>query len=189
MQQGRISVLIGGTILLGMLILTGILFGWEKFDGNPVLSPGEPWCWAALSDPSVIAIPGGGFLVVYTAAGVDSGDIRTLTRPGAAWSSDGYDWTMSDGPVMTNGEPGAWDSAAVETPAILFDGDSIIMLYAGDWAHGSGDLALGIAASNDGGISFHRLVDGAVFERDTTRPEEYRSIESPTLLRIGERSL
>ena len=150
------------------------------------MTPGELWCWGALTDPSIIVFPNDTFYAVYTAAGTDSGDTRTLTRPGAARSFDGFGWTMSEGPVMTNGEPGTWDSAAVETPAILLDGDSIIMVYAGDWAHGSGDIALGIAVSTDGGSTFHRLAEGPILERDTTRPEEYRSIESPTLLRIGD---
>ncbi|RKZ29348.1 hypothetical protein DRQ36_08940, partial [bacterium] len=159
---------------------------WEKYAGNPVLEPGPDWAYLALSDPSVICIPGGGCVVVYTAAGYDTLHGETLTRPGAAWSSGAFDWTMSTGPVMTNGFPGTWDSAAVETPAIFFDGDSIIMLYAGDREHGGGELAIGIASSHDGGMSFTRLSDCPIFERDTTRPEEYRWVESPTFIRIGD---
>ena len=188
-QIGMSFGVLSFSVLFYILVFGIVLdysFAWEYYGKNPIVTAGDIWCWAALSDPSIIYIPGGDFYAVYTAAGIDSGDTRTLTRPGAAWSSDGFNWTMSDAPVMTNGEPGAWDSAAVETPAIFWDGDSIIMIYAGDWAHGSGDLALGIASSTDGGMSFHRLADGPIFQRDTTRPEEYRSIESPTFLRIGD---
>ncbi len=172
--------------ILVILIFSVPISAWEKYEGNPVLEPVPDWAYLALSDPSVICIPGGGCVVVYTAAGYDTLHGETLTRPGAAWSPGGLDWTMSTGPVMTNGFPGTWDSAAVETPAILFDGDSIIMLYAGDREHGGGELAIGIASSHDGGSSFTRLSDEPVFVRDTTRPEEYRAVESPTFIRMGD---
>jgi len=168
------------------ILLAASLPAWEKYEGNPVLEPVSPWAWMALGDPAITCISGGGCLVVYTAAGLDTLHGETLTRPGAAWSSDGFDWTMSDGPVITNGFPGTWDSAAVETPTVLFDGDSLILMYAGEREHGGGQLAFGIASSHDGGESFTRLTDGPVFTRDTTRPEEYRSIDSPTLIRMGD---
>ncbi|MBN1755769.1 T9SS type A sorting domain-containing protein [bacterium] len=174
------------TVFTFLVLITGIAFAWERYDGNPVMSPGELWCWGALTDPDMIALPDGGFYAVYSAAGVDSGSSVTLTRPGAAWSDDGFSWIMSEGPVIYNGAPGTWDSAAVETPAILHEGDSIIMVYAGDWAHGSGDLALGLAVSYDGGYSYSRRHDGPVFEKDTTLPEEWHSIESPSVLRLGD---
>ncbi|MBN2543437.1 T9SS type A sorting domain-containing protein [bacterium] len=174
-------------VLFLTIIFISLAIAWERYEGNPVLSPGEPWCYGALSDPDIIAVPGGGFYMVYSAAGVDSGSYTTLTRPGAAWSPDGFTWTMSDRAVITNGVPGTWDSAAVETPAILFEGDSIILMYVGDWAHGAWeDMALGMAISHDGGVTYTRKSDHPVFEKDTSRHEEYYWIESPSLLRIGD---
>jgi len=172
--------------VLIVLLSFSIVFGWEKYVGNPVLEPVSMWAYLALSDPSIIYTPEGEYVLVYTAAGYDSIHCETLTRPGAAWSSDGFDWTMSTGPVIMNGYPGTWDSAAVETPAVLQDGDSLILLYAGDRAHGAGELAIGIASSHDNGRTFTRLSDSPVFVKDTTRPEEYRWIESPTFLRMGD---
>ena len=173
--------------ILLLVVSATLIESWEKYDGNPVLSPDYPWCFYALGDPDLIAIPGGGFYLVYTAAGLDSVHGTVLTRPGAAWSSNGFDWTMSSGPVLTNGDSGTWDSAAVETPAVVFDNDSIILVYVGDWAHGAWqEMGLGIASSHDGGASFSRLVDGPVLENDTTRTEELYWIESPTIIRIGD---
>jgi len=173
-------------ILIAILVAVAAAFGWEKDERNPVLGPVVPWAWLALSDPDMISIPGGGFYLVYTAAGADTSTGVTLTRPGAAWSSDGFSWTMSDGPVITNGVTGTWDSAAVETPAVLYEGDSIIMVYAGERAHGGGQLAIGMAVSHDGGETYARVGGGPIFEKDTTRPEEGRSIESPSLIRVGD---
>jgi len=173
-------------ILLILLIAVSLLQGWEKFEGNPVLGPVMPWAWLALGDPSLIARPDGGFYMVYTAAGLDTATGETLTRPGAAWSEEGFAWTMSDWTVISSGEPGSWDSAAVETPALVHDGDSILMYYAGERAHGGGQLAFGLAVSYDDGYSYERVGTGPIMTRDTTRWEEYRSIDSPTVIRMGD---
>ncbi|MGC9315025.1 MAG: hypothetical protein ACP5G4_05255 [bacterium] len=172
--------------LLILLIAVPLLQGWEKFEGNPVLGPVMPWAWLALADPSLIALPEGGFYMVYTAAGLDTATGETLTRPGAAWSEDGFAWTMSDWTVISSGLPGTWDSAAVETPALVHDGDSILMYYAGERAHGGGQLAIGLAVSHDGGYTYERVGTAPIITRDTTRWEEYRSIESPTVIRRGD---
>ncbi len=168
------------------LATISLLCGWDRYEGNPVLGPVMPWAWMALSDPSLIALPEGGFYMVYTAAGLDTATGETLTRPGAAWSDDGFSWTMSEWTVISSGIPGSWDSAAVETPAIVPDGDSILLYYAGERAHGGGQLAIGLAVSYDSGLSYERVGDGPIITKDTSRWEEFRSIESPTVIRMGD---
>ncbi len=173
-------------IVVLLIIVITVCFGWDKYEGNPVLGPVIPWAWMALGDPSLIALPEGGFYMVYTAAGADTSTGVTLTRPGAAWSDDGLDWTMSEGTVISSGIPETWDSAAVETPGIVMDGDSILLYYAGEREHGGGQLAIGLAVSHDGGYSYERVGDGPIITKDTTLFEESRSIESPTVIRMGD---
>lgn len=168
------------------IVLISSAFGWLKYEGNPVLGPVSPWAWMALADPSMIALEEGGYYMVYTAAGADTSTGETLTRPGAAWSDNGFDWIMSEGPVIVNGIPGTWDSAAVETPGIVSDGDSILLYYSGEREHGGGELAIGLAVSHDGGYSYERVGEAPIITRDTTLFEESRSIESPTVIRMGD---
>lgn len=166
--------------------LSGIVLSWTKYEHNPVLEPFMPWANIALGDPEIIEHDG--IIMAFTAAGVDevSEPIIPLTRPAVAFSDDGFNWTLHDEPVIRNGIPGTWDSAAVETVCLLADGDSIIMLYAGERRHGGGELAIGLAVSHDNARSFTRYGDAPVFPKDTTLPYEWRAVDSPTLIRIGD---
>jgi predicted GH43/DUF377 family glycosyl hydrolase len=135
---------------------------WTKHP-DPVLDIGSPGSWDSLMvlEPTVI-FENATFHMWYM--GWDGGD---APRIGYATSPDGINWTKyndpstvnppyaESDPVMTPGDPGSWDAAAVGSPAVIYDGSTYHMWYAGGdtlqpgfpWALPS---KIGYASSLDG---------------------------------------
>lgn len=112
-----------------------------RFDGNPVLSPGEAGGWdgVAVALPSVVATDDG-FTMWY--AGSDGGDYVI----GAATSPDGVEWTrIGDKPLLTgSGVEGDWKRYSVNSPMIVPNGDEWALFYDGR-AEESGNINIGLA--------------------------------------------
>jgi predicted GH43/DUF377 family glycosyl hydrolase len=66
---------------------------WTKAP-TPVLTADRPWEGGGVGRPTVSAIPGGGYLMVYSD--------KAVKERGIAWSEDGTTWTKGgDGPAIT----------------------------------------------------------------------------------------
>ena len=114
---------------------------WNKYAGNPVLTPGtgSSWDLAYVGSPTVVKI--GSLYHMWYRGGI-SGGIGYATSP------DGMVWTKAAGnPVVANGS-GGWDDTAYH-PRVMYDGMGYHMWYSG--CNLAGDLCqLGYATSQNG---------------------------------------
>lgn len=104
------------------------LVSWAKWPRNPVLLPGAVGTWDedSVAAPSVVA--GSSWTLFFEGRRPTTG-----YRIGVATSADGYDWTPSPQPFLSNETAGSWDSYEVSsptlfggssTPELIFDGDT-----------------------------------------------------------------
>ncbi len=118
----------------------------NKHGGNPLLGPGVPGSWdeAGVLLPAVVE-DGGGYRMYY--AGTQTGDYEI----GLATSPDGIAWTRApENPIVpATGEAGSWKRWSTNAPAVVLDGGSTRMWYAGR-AEELSDIAIGYAESTDG---------------------------------------
>jgi predicted GH43/DUF377 family glycosyl hydrolase len=117
---------------------------WFKYDGNPVLTKGQPGSWddVFILEPWLI-FDGTTYKMWYT------GSDGTNRRIGYATSADGVNWTKIDSinPVLDVGQAGNWDDHRVEHPSVMFDGTTYKMWYTG---HDGTNSRIGYAWSSDG---------------------------------------
>lgn len=79
---------------------------------------------------------------------------------------------VHDRPVMELGKLGCFDDAGVMPSCVLPVGDQLWMYYAG-WNRSTTvpyRISIGLAASDDGGITFRRLFDGPILDRTAREP-------------------
>jgi hypothetical protein len=120
---------------------------WTKYS-NPVLSSGPSyWDSASVGMPSVLLMDGS-----YKMWYAGSSGTKDSGRIGLATSSDGVHWTKSGStPVLTVGDPGAWDSGYVLAPHVIFHNGIYEMWYRGtDVPETSLGARIGYASSTDG---------------------------------------
>ena len=90
--------------------------------------------------------------------------LAVLLAAGAAWGDT--PWTRyEDNPVLEAGEPGDWDQGGVLSGAVLFDGTTYHMWYAGvrtQWP----DADIGYATSTDG-VTWTKHPDPVLLREDT----------------------
>jgi len=97
---------------------------------DPVLDVGPPGAWdsRSVTTPKVFA-DGDLFWMAYAG---DDEQLDDLEGIGLAWSRDLRTWTRAgDAPVFGVGEPGAFDSASVQSPIVLPVGERYALVYAG----------------------------------------------------------
>jgi len=121
-------------------------------DHEAVFEPAEGWD-SVLVEPGSVVVDGSSIELWYT------GDDGERTRIGLATSEDGETWTRaaSDGDDWAFGEgsPGEFDDSSVRDPAVIRDGDTEHLWYAGL----DGDsYRLGYAFREDGG-EWQRILD------------------------------
>lgn len=84
---------------------------WERYDGNPVISPaGEGWRKDAIWHPNIVKVKGT-YYMFFNASGVVNGLHEEFI--GYATSTDLYHWKVDDDAsplVIGSGKPGAWDA-------------------------------------------------------------------------------
>jgi hypothetical protein len=90
---------------------------------------------------------------------------ETAGGMGYATSTDAVEWTMDPGnPVLTEGEPGAWDESmrAFHNPAVIYDGSQFHMWYSGE--DGQGGTHRGGYATSPDGITWTKYPDNPVLD-------------------------
>lgn len=116
---------------------------WEKYPGNPVLSPGPPstfdqggiWGGTVLRD-------GPEYKMYY------SGSPSGLESIGLATSEDGTTWTKRPAPILVPGAPGSWEEDGVHAPCVRKEAEGrYLMWYTGIKQP---TAAIGLATSADG---------------------------------------
>jgi predicted GH43/DUF377 family glycosyl hydrolase len=121
---------------------------WNKYSGNPVLSPGDPGSWDAggVGIPTVI-FDGSTYHMWY--AGSPTNPL-TQIRIGYATSTDGILWQKDtlNNPVLNIGSSGEWDDLWVTHPTVIKDGADYKMWYTGSRTVSNG--MIGHAISPDG---------------------------------------
>jgi len=118
---------------------------WNRYAGNPVISPGIPTDWdgGGTAGASVVLV-GGTYHAWYMGV-----DLSGASRIGHATSPNGWTWTKAlTNPVLNIGGAGEWDSNSIGLPCVIFDGVSYQMWYTGQ--DGSGFSRIGYATSMDG---------------------------------------
>lgn len=123
------------------------LRAWTRFEGNPILAPGDGEAWekGTLYKSHLLRTPDGGFAILYNAKNSLEGP--WVEETGLATSPDLKTWTRSPAnPVLPRGPPGAWDSVFASDPIAFRHGDLWVLFYYGfDGAHARD----GLAASRD----------------------------------------
>ena len=117
---------------------------WDKYPGNPILSPdGKSW------DVSYISANGAAIewkgRILYFYQGVDKDG---LTHVGLAVSSDGLHFEKMPKPVLSAGIPHSWESRAASDPYVIARNGTLYMYYIG--LDDVGFQRLGVAKSADG---------------------------------------
>ena len=91
-----------------------------------------------------------------------------------------------EGPLMVAGDPGTFDDDGMMPSAAVRAGDRIFLYYTG-WNQGVTvpyRNSIGLAVSDDGGVSFRRMYQGPIMDR--TAEEPYLAV-TPCVLREDER--
>lgn len=112
--------------------------------GDPGLQPAPPESvpYGAITRPSVLPLPGGGYRLWYSVVGNDHAWIGTATSP------DGKTWTKHGSPLLT--PTYGWEKEGVCCPNVIFDGEvgRYLMWYSGGPTYEP--EAVGFATSPDG---------------------------------------
>jgi predicted GH43/DUF377 family glycosyl hydrolase len=121
---------------------------WEKYNGNPILDLGPEGSWdeSEVMHPSVF-FDGSTYHMWYNGYGQD------VQRTGYAFSDDGINWTKYAGnPVLTVGNPMAWDDYMLALMGVIYKDNEYKMWYTG--ADGPSEderyFRIGYATSPDG---------------------------------------
>ena len=149
-----------------------IMLAWSALPSAPPARASLPACAdtgqrPVLQDSGWLTVSPGfaGFSTYYTDSSVLKPgstyhmyvrEILNLTSDGIflGTSADGVHWSMSPTPVLKDGPKGAWDSSAVLSPDVLWNGTGFMMYYVGDGNFRSNNLTelrqIGVAFSYDG---------------------------------------
>jgi len=152
---------------------------WNRNPLNPILKPG-PAAWDAswVHAPCVLYDPSWPSSQRWKMwyIGFDSG---FAARIGYATSSDGVIWTKyASNPVVDLGPSGAWDSAGVGDPTVLFDGSTYHMWFMGD--NGVSNR-IGYATSTDG-VAWNKFAGNPVVELGSSGSWDDAYAYGPTVL-------
>lgn len=117
---------------------------WNKYQGNPVLVPGEDGSWDSKMTTFVSVMEDGGtFYMYYTGRGSEN-----KSRIGLATSTDGKNWTKyGSGPILDKGSAGEWDENQVWSPQVWKEDGTYYMIYTGQSVAGA--IKVGLATSTD----------------------------------------
>ena len=150
---------------------------WTSYEQNPVLDVGAAGSWEDewVYKPYVL-FDGSTYHMWYT--GYDG----TRVRIGYATSTDRTNWTKyENNPVMDTGPENIWEGNVVESPCILFDGNTYHM-----WYNGQDETSrrIGYATSPDG-ISWTKYEGNPVLDIGATGTWDQSMVEAPDVIFDG----
>lgn len=142
--QGQSLVSLGWGWSLGLAESPDGL-NWTKYDGNPVLEPGDKGAWDSAYRGQVSVMKDAGLYKMWY-SGSDGG----LWQTGYATSTNGIDWSIYGGnPVLPVGPAGSWDQQEADGIVVIKGGGLYEM-----WYHGCDDgyanCSIGYATSLNG---------------------------------------
>ena len=112
---------------------------WERYSGNPVLSPGASGSWdESVAIPNTVIFHEGVYKMWYEGG-------RGF---GYATSADGLAWSKHESnPVLLPGAAGSWDDGEISQASVVYEEGLYRMWYTGS---NGGDNRVGYATSPDG---------------------------------------
>ncbi|HYM10696.1 MAG TPA: hypothetical protein VEU62_08185 [Bryobacterales bacterium] len=148
---------------------------WEKFAGNPVLSPlAATWEGGAIAANGALLHDGAQFLYWYQAG--------REPRIGLALSADAQRWQRHGEPVLEPGPQGSWDEAGVADPYVIRCGSAYYMYYLGQNRHAI--QRLGVARSADG-VHWQKSMSNPVLDLGPPGAFDERGLGEPAVFRAG----
>ncbi len=150
---------------------------WDRYEGNPVLTPGTGLTWDSLGvGIGDILIEDGVFKMWYWAWD------GSLIRIGYATSADGMSWTkQGTKPVLDVGESGSWDQDQIWPATVIKDGEKYKMWYGG-YNSLTDKSAIGLATSDDG-IIWQKHEANPVMEAGDEGEWDGDNIDYPNVLK------
>lgn len=148
---------------------------WERFSGNPVLSP-LPGGWDGdyIAANGSLLHDGSQFLYWY------QGGRRP--RIGLARSPDARRWQRHGPPVVEPGPEATWDEAGVADPYVIRCGSIYYMYYLGQ--NRRGVQRLGVARSADG-VHWQKFLSNPILEPGPPGAFDERGVGEPAVFRAG----
>ena len=146
---------------------------WEKFGGNPVLSPlAGTWEGDSIAANGAALHDGSGFLYWYQAG--------RPARIGLARSPDAQRWQRHGPAVLEPGPPGTWDEAGVADPCVVRCGGIYYLYYLGQ--NRRGVQRIGLARSTDG-VVWQKFMGNPVLDLGPPGAFDERGLGEPAVFR------
>ena len=167
-----------GVVLFALtLLITNVAFAqtsWQRYTGNPVLSPKAAWETGGNINNTVVKV-GNQYKHWFTGIG-------DRFRIGAAASTDGINWQKSiANPVLDVGVPGQFDSEHVYNPMVVYHDSLYWMWYAGN--NGT-NWQIGLATSKDG-VQWKKHLNNPVLKIGAAGNWDDKHLTSPFVMRDG----
>ena len=167
-----------GMVLFTLALLTtNVAFAqtsWQRYAGNPVLSPKADWEAGGNINNAVVKV---GNVYKYWFTG-----IGTRFRIGMATSTDGINWQKSNAnPVFDVGAPGQFDSEHVYNPMVVYHDSLYWMWYAGN--NGT-NWQIGLATSKDG-LQWKKHPNNPVLRVGAVGKWDDKHLTAPFVIRDG----
>lgn len=143
---------------------------WEKWSGNPVLSP-SGWERDIAANGSALH-DGAAFLYWYQGG--------RPARIGLARSADGRRWQKRGDPVLEPGPEGSWDEEAVADPYVIRCNNGYYLYYLGQ--NRRGIQRIGVARSPDG-IHWQKHMENPLLELGPPGAFDERGLGEPAVFR------
>jgi predicted GH43/DUF377 family glycosyl hydrolase len=164
------------TIVLA-LMTTRLAFSqtsWQRYIGNPVLSPKAEWEAGGNINNTVVKV-GNEYKHWFTGIG-------SRFRIGMATSTDGIAWQKSNAnPVLEVGAPGEFDSEHAYNPMVVYYDGLYWMWYAGN--NGT-SWQIGLATSTDG-LQWKKHPNNPVLKIGAAGKWDDKHLTSPFVMRDG----
>ncbi len=148
---------------------------WQKYQGNPVLTPAAGWEAAGVFNPRVLKVDQV-YKMWYTGMGQN-------WQIGLATSQDGVNWNKSPAnPVLRNGQAGDFDFQHAYISMVIFHNNQYWMWYSG---HDGAKWQIGLATSPNG-VNWTKYSGNPVLRVGDSGEWDESNIYSPSVVFDGQ---